>query len=67
MRTVRHDAITSSSRNYPMRTTIDLELDVLLAAKEIARAEGVSLGKVVSRLVRQALTGGMGCEAWVIY
>lgn len=40
-----------------MRTTIDLELDALLAVKEIAQAEGVSLGKVVSRLVRQALTG----------
>lgn len=41
-----------------MRTTIDLDYDTLLAAKEIARAENTSLGKVVSRLVRQALTGG---------
>lgn len=39
-----------------MLTTIDLDPDALLATKEIARAEGVSLGKVVSRLVRQALT-----------
>lgn len=41
-----------------MRTTIDLEYDTLVAAKEIARAENTSLGKVISRLVRQALTGG---------
>ena len=40
-----------------MRTTIDLDLDTLLAAKEIARAENVSLGKVVSRLLRMVLTG----------
>lgn len=41
-----------------MRTTIDLDYDALVAAKEIARAENTSLGKVISRLVRQALTGG---------
>ena len=29
-----------------MRTTIDLEYDTLIAAKEIARAENTSLGKV---------------------
>ena len=39
-----------------MRTTIDLEEDVLLAAKEIARQRGVSIGKVVSDLTRQALS-----------
>ena len=43
-----------------MRTTIDLEYDTLIAAKEIARAETTSLGKVISRLVRQALTGTTG-------
>lgn len=40
-----------------MRTTIDLEPDALMAAKELARQENVSLGKVVSRLLRMALTG----------
>ena len=43
-----------------MRTTIDLELDTLLAVKELARQENVSLGKVVSRLLRGALTGQVG-------
>jgi hypothetical protein len=38
-----------------MRTTIDLDEDVLLAAKEIARQRGVSIGKALSDLVRQAL------------
>jgi hypothetical protein len=39
-----------------MRTTLDLEEDVLLAAKEIARQRGVSIGKVLSDLARQALS-----------
>jgi hypothetical protein len=39
-----------------MRTTLDLEEDVLMAAKEIARQRGVTVGKVMSDLARQALT-----------
>jgi hypothetical protein len=39
-----------------MRTTLDIEDDVLLAAKEIARNQGLSTGKVLSDLARQALT-----------
>ena len=46
-----------------MRTTIDLDYDTLVAAKEVARMENVSLGKVISRLVRQALTGGAAQQA----
>lgn len=41
-----------------MRTTVDLEEDVLLAAKELARQRGVSIGKVLSELARQALVRG---------
>lgn len=39
-----------------MRTTLDLEVEVLQAAKEIASARGVSAGQVVSELLRKALT-----------
>ena len=39
-----------------MRTTVDLEEDVLLAAKEIAKQRGNTLGRVLSELVRLALT-----------
>ncbi len=39
-----------------MRTTLDIEDDVLIAAKEIAQRERRSAGDVVSRLLRQALT-----------
>jgi hypothetical protein len=39
-----------------MRTTVDLEDDILMAAKEIARQRGVTLGKVLSDLARQAMT-----------
>lgn len=38
-----------------MRTTLDLDLDVLVAAKEIGAARGLSAGQVVSELVRKAL------------
>ena len=40
-----------------MRTTIDIEDDVLAAARELARLQHVSAGQIVSRLVREALTG----------
>ena len=39
-----------------MRTTLDIEEDVLFAAKEIARQRGLSTGKVLSDLARQALS-----------
>ena len=39
-----------------MRTTIDIDDEVLAAAKELARRRGTSAGQVVSELLRQALT-----------
>ncbi len=39
-----------------MRTTLDIEDDVLHAAKERARREQKTAGQVVSELLRQALT-----------
>jgi len=38
-----------------MRTTLDIEEDVLQAAKEIARFEHSTAGRVISRLARQGL------------
>jgi hypothetical protein len=38
-----------------MRTTLDLDDDILFAAKEIAAAKGLTAGRVVSDLVRKAL------------
>jgi hypothetical protein len=38
-----------------MRTTLDLDLDVLQAAKELAASRGMTAGQVVSELVREAL------------
>ena len=46
-----------------MRTTLDIDDDLLTAAKELARREGASAGAVVSRLLRQALTGTGGAAA----
>lgn len=39
-----------------MRTTLDIEDDILVSVKEIARYERLSAGQVISRLARQALT-----------
>ena len=38
-----------------MRTTVDLEDYVLLAARVIAKQRGTTIGKVLSDLARQAL------------
>jgi hypothetical protein len=39
-----------------MRTTLDIDQDVLEAAKDLARNEGSTAGAVISRLARIALT-----------
>jgi len=39
-----------------MRTTLDIDDDLLRAAEELAQRERVSAGQVVSRLLRQAMT-----------
>jgi hypothetical protein len=39
-----------------MRTTLDIDDDVLSAAKELATIQKTTAGKVISDLVRKALT-----------
>lgn len=39
-----------------MRTTLDLDEDVLAAARELGRRERRTLGEVISSLARRALT-----------
>jgi hypothetical protein len=39
-----------------MRTTVDLDDDILLAVKERARRESRTIGQVLSELARRALT-----------
>jgi hypothetical protein len=39
----------------PVRTTLDIDDDVLLAVKEIAATNGLPAGKVLSGLARKAL------------
>jgi Arc/MetJ family transcription regulator len=46
-----------------MRTTLDIDDDVLQAAKEIARREKKTAGEVVSILARSALTAPRGAPA----
>jgi hypothetical protein len=40
-----------------MRTTLDIEDDVLAAVKDLARRQQRTAGEVMSSLARQALTG----------
>jgi hypothetical protein len=42
---------------FVMRTTLDIDDDLLQAAKEIAGVRGKTAGQVVSELLRQALQG----------
>lgn len=39
-----------------MRTTLEIDDDVITSAKELAQLEGRSLGSVISDLVRRGLT-----------
>jgi L-amino acid N-acyltransferase YncA len=41
-----------------MRTTLDIDDDILQAAKELARAEKKTTGQVLSELARKGLTQG---------
>lgn len=41
-----------------MRTTLDIDDDVLTAAKDIARLRHISIGRAVSEFARQALATG---------
>ena len=45
-----------------MRTTLDIDDDILLAAKDLARRRHASLGKVVSDLARTGLTRGVAAD-----
>lgn len=38
-----------------MRTTVDLDEDVLMAVKELARLRGESIGRILSELTRKGL------------
>lgn len=39
-----------------MRTTLDIDDELLLAAKEMAASRGITAGQMISELVRKALT-----------
>jgi hypothetical protein len=49
-----------------MRTTIDIDNDVLQAAKEIAAARRETTGKVIAGLARTALSRAAGNSGFVV-
>jgi hypothetical protein len=46
-----------------MRTTLDIEEDVLFAAKDLARREKKTAGQVISELARKGLAGAQAVTA----
>lgn len=48
-----------------MRTTLEIDDDILAAARAISRADGISLGAAVSRLAHQGLMGMGAIDASV--
>lgn len=46
-----------------MRTTLDIDEDVLRAAKELARRHGKTAGAIISELTRSALTAPPAARA----
>ena len=50
-----HDAFTLIEAH--MRTTLDMEDDVLAAVKEMASRQRLSAGQLISLLLRQAMSG----------
>lgn len=40
-----------------MRTTLDIDDDVLQAAKDLARRQQITAGQIISRLLRERLNG----------
>ena len=49
------DCVVDACYNPIMRTTLDLEEDVLEVAKQLARQQGKTAGQMISVLVRMAL------------
>jgi hypothetical protein len=50
-----------------MRTTLDIDDDVLLAAKQLAKNRNSTAGEVISDLARQALTKSSSGEGETRY
>ena len=45
-----------------MRTTLDLDEDLLLVTKQISQQKQLSMGRVVSQLLRKALEPAVPCR-----
>ena len=50
-----------------MRTTLNIDDDVLQAAQELAKTEKKTAGKVISELFRKGLTAGFGEKSQTEY
>jgi hypothetical protein len=54
------EAGRAGGKEAGMRTTLDIDDDILEAAKELARAERKTTGQVISELARKGLTQAAG-------
>jgi len=62
-KTILSAPICATFNGLAMRTTLDIDDDVLLAAKELPKAADKTAGKVISDLVRKSLTATPVCTA----
>ncbi len=60
---IRCAKVRSNFGGLAKRTTLDIDDDVLLAAKELPKAADKTAGKVISDLVRKSLTATPVCTA----
>lgn len=49
-----------------MRTTLDIDDDVLSASKELAKAAGKTAGQIISDLARKALTQPLAASSFTV-
>jgi hypothetical protein len=49
-----------------MRTTLNIDDDVLQAAKDMARRQGVTVGQIIPALARRSLIGAIGDQPTLI-
>ena len=54
-----HCKAKPAKKDQVMRTTIEIDDDILSVARELAKQQNKTMGQVVSALARQALTTGV--------
>jgi hypothetical protein len=60
---IKHQTSNINRIEESMRTTLDIDEDVLTVAKSIAKSQGRTLGAIVSQFARQSLQAEAAAQA----